>query len=88
MSGTGKMIAIAKVFGGGGGGVDPTALINDNAGAGTKNRTWSADKLTSEFSRVPEASSTDGSYILQATIASGVPTYSWAALSSLSGVMF
>lgn len=38
--------------------------------------------------RIPEASSTDGSYILQATIASGVPTYSWTPLSSLSGVTF
>lgn len=49
---------------------------NDDSSGGTK------------LPRIPEASSADGSYILQAIIASGVPTYSWTALSSLSGVTF
>lgn len=38
--------------------------------------------------RIPEAPSTDGTYILQATVTSGIPTYSWVSLSSLSGVTF
>ena len=33
-------------------------------------------------------SSTDGTYILQATVTNGTPTYSWVSLSSLSGVTF
>ena len=38
--------------------------------------------------RIPEASSTDGTYILQGTVTNGTPTYSWVSLSSLSGVTF
>ena len=38
--------------------------------------------------RIPEVSSTDGTYILQATVTNGTPTYSWVSLSSLSGVTF
>lgn len=38
--------------------------------------------------RIPEAPSTDGTYILQATVTNGTPTYSWTSLSSLSGVTF
>lgn len=38
--------------------------------------------------RIPEAPSIDGTYILQATVTNGTPTYSWISLSSLSGVTF
>lgn len=38
--------------------------------------------------RIPEASSTNGTYILQAIVTNGTPTYSWVSLSSLSGVTF
>ena len=38
--------------------------------------------------RIPEAPSNDGTYILQATVTNGIPTYSWVSLSSLSGVTF
>ena len=38
--------------------------------------------------RIPEVPSTNGTYILQATVTNGTPTYSWVSLSSLSGVTF
>ena len=38
--------------------------------------------------RIPEAPSIDGTYILQATVTNGTPTYTWVSLSSLSGVTF
>ena len=38
--------------------------------------------------RIPEAPSTDGTYILQATVTNSTPTYTWVSLSSLSGVTF
>lgn len=38
--------------------------------------------------RIPDAPSTDGSYILQTTVTNGVPTYTWVSLASLSGVTF
>lgn len=38
--------------------------------------------------RIPEAPSTNGTYILQAIVTNGTPTYSWVSLSSLSGVTF
>ena len=37
---------------------------------------------------IPATPTTDGSYILQATVTNGTPTYSWVSLSSLSGVTF
>ena len=38
--------------------------------------------------RIPSAPVNDGTYILQATVTNGTPTYSWIAVSSISGVTF
>lgn len=41
-----------------------------------------------KLARVPAAPVSNGTYILQATVTNGTPTYSWVSLSSLSGVTF
>jgi hypothetical protein len=38
--------------------------------------------------RVPTPPVADGTYILQVSVSSGTPTYSWVSLSDLSGVTF
>ena len=37
---------------------------------------------------IPDAPSTDGTYILQCVVSSGVPTYSWISAPSASGVSY
>jgi len=41
-----------------------------------------------KLARIPAAPSTDGTYILQCVVSSGVPTYSWISAPNASGVSF
>ena len=70
---------------------DGTGHYKGDVYVGCNNDSTGGSKVATETfvtTRVPVAPVSDGTYILQCSVNSGTPTYSWVSLSSLSGVTF